>query len=130
LLKKAVLFFTLALAVSGALAAQVSGNEQRLVGTWTHMRNGSTVVFNANGTVSCSCSGFLSAYGLFHLNYERVRVVLSRWVAVGSLLVLYAPTDFPTGGTNVSREFRISGDGTTLIFRGVDGRIADAFMRS
>ena len=89
-MKKTVLFFALLAVVSMVLAAQSGGNEQRLVGSWTHVIYGDTIVFNADGTVA--------EVGDY-----------THWVAAGNKLYLYNSDDSET------LEFTVSGDGRTLI---------------
>ena len=56
-MKKVVVFVILAMVLIGSCAAQSATNDaQRLVGTWVS-ENGWTLVFNANGTGTCSGSG-------------------------------------------------------------------------
>ena len=75
------------------VAAQSAGNEQRLVGTWTCLHDGSTIVFNANGTVS----GW---------NWY------THWAAAGDRIVAFAPGHL---SDREMFELRISSDGRTLI---------------
>ena len=47
-MKKTVIFVVLAMVLIGSCTAQSTTADQRIVGTWTN--EGSTLVFNANGT--------------------------------------------------------------------------------
>lgn len=117
-MKKLVLFLGLMMVVSMALTAQASGNEQRLVGTWTSLHNGDTFVFNANGTVSGAP---------FHTRIsQRVdNFVPTHWAAAGDRLVLYVP-----GGHRATRAFSISSDGRTLIIQHAEGDWGTALRRN
>ena len=113
-MKKTVLFFVLLAAVSMSCAAQTGGNEQRLVGSWTHVVHDDTVVFNANGTVT----GWQEAMGGANRTH---------WVAAGNRLFLFVPN-----GGATTLEFAISTDGRTLIVHviGGDGTWGNAFRRN
>ena len=53
-MKKGVVFVVLAIVVIGSCAAQSANDAQRIVGTWTTDDDGTTYVFNANGTGTCT----------------------------------------------------------------------------
>ena len=100
----AALTILLMLNTNAGLLAQASGNEQRLVGTWTSLLNPDlTVVLNANGTIS----GFSTP--------DAAGRVFSptHWAAADDKIIFYIP--LPNDIRIATRDFRISSDGRTLI---------------
>jgi len=105
---KMKLFFSLMLICllilkgNGALFAQASGNEQRLVGTWVHLHtDGINFVFNADGTMATDgimFDGFIPTH----------------WAAAGDRLLVYR-RGANWGQERAIRYFNISSDGRTLI---------------
>ena len=91
------LLFTifLILGTNVVVFAQASGDGQRLVGTWTEVRIGATVVFNSDGTVS----GFPASSALTH------------WVAAGDRVFIFQPNTI----NYFTFDFRISNDGRIVI---------------
>ena len=102
--------------------AQNSNDEQRLVGTWTFMHNDeSTLVFNANGTMSSGIAldGFMPTH----------------WAAAGDRLLVFT-RDANWNKNRAIRYFHISSDGKTLIIStiavegaGSTGSIGGAYRR-
>jgi len=73
---KTIIISALLLACSPTeVSAQSPSNEQRLVVSWTNLHNNSTVVFNADGTVT----GIPNASG----------VAFNQWAAAGNVIILF-----------------------------------------
>ncbi|MCL2600043.1 MAG: hypothetical protein FWD88_02535 [Treponema sp.] len=91
-----VMFVSLFLVFGGCSAqAQSANNEQRIVGTWTNLHSGETVVFNANGTFT----------GWSELEHYQ------NWAAAGDRIAFFRASSSEAWTVN----FRISSDGRTLI---------------
>jgi len=103
-MKKAVLFFALMLAISMATVAQAGSDGQQLVGTWTDLLDNSTVIFNANGTVS--------GLSLAGMPFER-------WIVADHRIALFL-TDRVEAPLISS--FYFSSDGRTLLISVVLGQ--------
>ena len=91
---------------NASLFAQTSGNEQRLVGTWTSPSYPVTITLNADGTMSTTWD-FVGMSG--GSNNQIVTFRPTHWAAAGNQLVLFQ------GAMRIRREFQISSDGKTLI---------------
>jgi hypothetical protein len=106
----------------GILFVSCSGNEQRIVGTWTNMHdNGIPFVFNSNGTMSVEGMTFDG-------------FVPTHYAAAGDRLLLFIPgADWDM--YRAIRYFHISSDGRTLIISttavaGASGSIGTALRRN
>jgi len=115
----AIILSALLLACSPTeVSAQSPSNEQRLLGTWTSLHDSSTIVFNANGTVS----GLpVTVENPANRRWESP----THWAASGNIIIVFIPgTDNP--GSRTSLGFHISSDGRTLII----GHMNMAFGRN
>ena len=116
----------LALKTTMALFAQTSGNEQRLVGSWTGLWNTDiSLTFNANGTMSIS--------GLITFD----DFMPTHWAAAGDRLLLFIPAVGGRGSKRAIRYFHISSDGRTLIISTIategsdgSGNVGGAYRRN
>ena len=105
-------------------SAYGTGNEQRLVGTWTDLHGQRTsLVFNSDGTMSSkgrTFDGFLPTH----------------WAAAGDRLLVFIP-GADANKTRAIRYFNIDSDGKTLIIStiavegtGETGSIGAAYRRN
>ena len=100
-----VLLVFLLLLTNTAIFAQNSGNEQRLVGTWTSSSYDSRVTFNADGTMSGT-----SGFSFVTTDGNQGSFQPTHWAAAGDKIVVFIPNSY-----RALREFQISSDGRTLI---------------
>ena len=124
----AMIICFLMLNVNVALFAQISNNEERLVGTWTNLHDNSTITFNADGSVT----GFRTIVEGLNASGAALRFshVPSRYAVADDQIVLFSPND--REALSFIFDYRISNDGRTLILsvQSLGTRAGFAFRRN